>query len=188
MGTAAQALALVPTAIADAVPDLVARAQAGEVAAFEALYRTHVGRIHGLCLRLTADRSLAEELTQEAFVRAYQKLGLFRGESAFSSWLHRLAVNVVLTDRRARRRRIWHAFLPLDSAQDHVLAAPANDGQPLDVERAIERLPPRARWVFVLHEIEGYAHDEIATIAGMSEGTSKAHLHRARQLLREMLR
>ena len=166
---------------------LVERAQHGDREAFEQIYRQEVGRIHGLCWRLTGDADLAEELTQEAFVRAWRKLHLFSGRSALSTWLHRLTVNVVMADHRVhgmRRRRQLpledvHSEQPVDSGKSAEIG--------LDLERAIATLPPRARSVFVLHDVEGYAHAEIAEIADMAIGTSKAHLHRARDLLRKAL-
>jgi len=166
---------------------LVERAQNGDQEAFEQIYRQQVGRIHALCWRLTGDADLAEELTQEAFVRAWRKLHLFRGQSALSTWLHRLTVNVVMADHRVhgvRRRR----QLPLEDVhlEQHVNSGKAVEIG-LDLERAIATLPPRARSVFVLHDVEGYGHAEIAEIAGMAIGTSKAHLHRARDLLRKAL-
>jgi RNA polymerase sigma-70 factor (ECF subfamily) len=166
---------------------LVERAQNGDREAFEQIYRQQVGRIHALCWRLTGDADLAEELTQEAFVRAWRKLHLFGGRSAFSTWLHRLTVNVVMADHRVhgiRRRR----HLPLDDAHsERLVAEPKTTDVGLDLERAIATLPSRARSVFVLHDVEGYGHAEIAKIAGMAIGTSKAHLHRARELLRKAL-
>lgn len=168
--------------------DTVRRAQAGEQAAFESLYREHAGRVYGLCLRLSADAGRATELTQDVFVRAWERLPSFRGESAFSSWLYRLAANVVFGERRTQGRRDRRVS-PLD---DHVLdtvptrAAPV-PGLALDLDRAIAALPPGARSVFVLHDIEGYQHQEIAELTGIAPGTSKAHLFRARRLLREWL-
>lgn len=166
---------------------LVSRAQAGDLAAFEELYRQHVRRVYALCLRLSGDSALAEELTQEAFVRAWKKLVQFRGESAFSTWLHPLAVNVALAERRSRRSRDAHTFLTDDAAAFE--RPPAGDGLEgrLDIERALASLPAGARAVFVLHDVEGYRHDEIAGMTGVTVGTSKAQLHRARRLLRERL-
>jgi RNA polymerase sigma-70 factor (ECF subfamily) len=166
---------------------LVERAQSGDREAFEQIYRQQVGRVHALCWRLTGDADLAEELTQEAFVRAWRKLHLFGARSALSTWLHRLTVNVVMADHRVhtpRRRR----QLPLDDVHPE-LPADRQEGTEvaLDLERAIAALPPRARSVFVLHDVEGYGHAEIAELAGMAVGTSKAHLHRARDLLRKAL-
>lgn len=165
---------------------LVRRAQGGDRSAFEALYRAAVGRVYAVCLRMTGNRTSAEELTQEAFVRAWRKLGTFRGEAAFTTWMHRLAVNVVLGARRSGSRR------PEVSSEDEPAVAersapPIASVEAIDLERAIAGLPTRARQVFVLHEIEGYRHDEIAELAGMAVGTSKAHLNRARRLLREAL-
>jgi RNA polymerase sigma-70 factor (ECF subfamily) len=165
------------------VDSVVRRAQDGDAAAFECLYREHAGRVYALCLRLTADPARAEELTQDVFVRAWERLRTYRGASAFGSWLHRLAVNVVFGQARrlARRRR-------------HEEAASAQRADPwldpalhLDLEGAIAALPPGARAVFVLHDVEGFDHAEIARLAGIAEGTSKAQLHRARRLLREYL-
>ena len=191
--TVSNTLALVSGAVksvssAKAGPEpLVERAQTGDRKAFEQIYRQQVGRIHALCWRLTGDADLTEELTQEAFVRAWQKLHLFRGQSALSTWLHRLTVNVVMADHRVhgvRRRR----QLPLDEIQSERLVTTGKVTEAgLDLERAIATLPARARSVFVLHDVEGYAHAEIAEIAGMAVGTSKAHLHRARGLLRKAL-
>lgn len=168
--------------------ELVARAQRGDVAAFEALYRLHEGRVFGICLRMVADSSRAEDLTQEAFVRAWEKLPLFKSRSAFSTWLHRLTVNVVIGHLRTRER--WGQRVGIGE-ESPVLADPAPAGRPeavIDLQRAISALPPQARVVFVLHDVEGFRHAEIAELAGIAEGTSKAHLHRARRLLRETLR
>lgn len=166
---------------------LVQRAQAGDVPAFEQLYRDHVGRVYALCLRLSGDVARAEELTQDVFVRAWEKLESFRGESAFGTWLHRLAVNVVLGERRSEGRRA--ARLVEDEAAMSSAPTPraSEPGARLDLERAIAALPPGARTVFVLHEVEGYGHGEIAEMTGRAEGTCKALLHRARKLLRETL-
>jgi len=156
-------------------------------AAFEELYRQHVGRVYALCLRLAGNAAQAQELTQDVFVRAWEKLGSFRGESAFSSWLHRLAVNVVLQDRRATRRRENRVF-PTDDLEAHEPASRGhNPGTAMDLEQAIAGLPDGARTIFVLHDIEGYRHEEIAEMTGLASGTSKAQLFRARRLLREAL-
>jgi len=165
--------------------ELIHRAQQGDRAAFETLYHAHVGRVYALCLRLTADRALAEERTQDAFVRAWERLATFRGESAFSSWLYRLTVNEVLLGRRAERRREARIVTTDDPA---ALEQPrAATGTGLDLERAVAALPAGAREVFVLHEVEGYRHEEIAQLTGVAVGTSKAQLFRARRLLREAL-
>lgn len=165
---------------------LVRRAVAGEVRAFEALYRRHCGRVHGAVWRLSGmNEARAQELTQEAFVRAWQRLSSFRFESAFSTWLHRLAVNVALMELRARD--------PEDTLGEEILEAvsepvtPFCAGERGDLEQAVAKLPPRARAVLVLHDIEGWKHAEIALELNMAVGSSKAQLHRARGLLRTML-
>jgi len=177
------------------VLDAVERAQAGDQAAFEELYRDHVGRVYALCLRMTADTGRAEELAQDVFLRAWTKLSTFRGDAAFSTWLHRLTVNVVLADRRSQGKR-WARLMGADDLEPFEGAAAkagmagageAPRGTRRDLEEAIATLPAGARKVFVLFEIEGYRHEEIATATGTAVGTSKAQLHRARRLLREAL-
>ncbi len=170
---------------------LVARARAGDVEAFEALYRLTAGRIFALCLRMCGDRVRASEAAHDVFVRAWEKLPTFREESAFGSWLHRLAVNYVLELQRSDRRRAARVTLA-DDEVDQVATAtggavcPDHDAR-IDLERALALLPPNARTVFVLHEVEGYKHDEIARMMGTAGGTVRAHLHRARKLLMELL-
>ncbi len=168
-------------------PSLLRRAQAGDTAAFEALYRGHVARVYALCLRLSGRAPLADELTQETFVRAWMKLPGFRHESSFATWLHRIAVNLALEERRSRGRREAR----IQAADDLTMFAtpsPARRGEAaLDLERAVAALPEGARAVFVLHDVEGYRHEEIAALTGVAVGTSKAQLHRARRLLREVL-
>jgi len=170
----------------DADAALVRRAVSGDTAAFEQLYRRHAGRVHGAILRLVGmDRARAEELTQDAFVQAWRKLGGFRHESAFSTWLHRLGVNVALMDLRVRREE--------DTLGDEALHDAAGGDVPFcaaergDLERAVAALPTRARAVLVLHDVEGYKHEEISAELGMAVGSSKAQLHRARGLLRRKL-
>ena len=165
---------------------VVRRAQAGDQEAFGDLYRAHAGRVYALCLRLEADAARAEELTQDVFVRAWERLASYRGESAFGTWLYRLAVNVVLGDRRSAWRRTKRVMVTGDPAAFEG-ATEAPQGRNLDLEQAIAALPPGARTVFVLHDVEGYTHDEIASLSGIAEGTSKAQLFRARRLLREAL-
>lgn len=166
---------------------LVREAQAGNLGAFERLYRSTVGLVHAICLRMAGDAALAEELTQDVFVRAWEKLATFRGESAFATWLTRLAVNVVLSERRERRRREARVIVAEGLESLAVPVPPGKPGQALDLERAIASLPPQARHVFVLHDVHGWEHAEIARHSGLAVGTSKAHLHRARRLLREVL-
>ncbi len=164
----------------------VGRARGGDVVAFEEVYRATVGRIHGLCLRMCGDPHLAEELTQETYIRAWQKLAGFRGDSLFTTWLHRVGVNVVLGHLRAAGRRPQlESFDPL--LVHHHGSARQQPPSVLDLEKAISNLPPRARTVFVLHDVEGYKHNEISRLAGMAVGTSKAQLSRARSLLRKAL-
>jgi RNA polymerase sigma-70 factor (ECF subfamily) len=170
-----------------AVGPVVRRAQEGDVAAFEQLYREHVDRVHALCLRLSGDAGRAEELTQDVFVRAWQKLGQFEGKSAFSTWLHRLAVNVVLGERRSEKVRVSRVFAAEDPGVFETAGRLPEPGTAIDLERAIAALPPGARAAFVLHDVEGYKHEEIAAMRGGAVGTWKAQLHRARRLLREML-
>jgi len=165
---------------------LVRRSLAGDVAAFEQLYRGHVGRVHGAILRLVGmDRGRAEELTQDAFVRAWQKLSSFRHESAFSTWLYRLGVNTALMELRGRRDVKEADVDDLDLAAGGDV--PFCAGERGDLERAVSNLPPRARAVLVLHDVEGWKHEEIANELGMAVGSSKAQLHRARGLLRRSL-
>jgi RNA polymerase sigma-70 factor (ECF subfamily) len=166
--------------------DLVVRAAGGDAVAFEQLYRRHVRRVHGAIWRLVGgNQARAEELTQDAFVNAWKALPQFRFQSAFGTWLHRLAVNTALMHLRARAggedREVDDAPL------EHVAASGARAGLGLDLERAVAQLPPRARAVLVLHDVEGWKHNEIAAELGMAVGTSKAQLHRARNLLRGWL-
>jgi RNA polymerase sigma-70 factor (ECF subfamily) len=163
----------------------VALAAGGDSSAFERLYRTHVGRIHSLTRRMLGSHD-ADEVTQDIFVRTWQKLGQFRGESAFSTWLHRLAVNVVIERRRSfaiQRGRMSDDALALDL----VTVAPARTDLAVDFEHAMEQLPPGAREIFVLHDVEGYKHREIAAMLDIATGTSKRQLHRARMLMRRFL-
>ena len=165
--------------------DDVARARAGDTRAFEGLYRRHAARIHGLTRRMMGPQ-WADELTQDVFVRAWEKLGTFRGEAAFGTWLYRLAINVVLTRRAwlgTQRQRLDDQEETLHS----VPARPAMTDLGMDFENAMERLPDGAREVFVLHDVEGYKHGEIAGMLGVTSGTTKAQLHRARMLLRKHL-
>lgn len=169
--------------------ELVARAKKGDHTAYESLYRLNRDRIYGLLWRMSGGQhALAEDLLQEAFVRAWQKLDLFRGDSRFGTWLHRLAVNVALTDRRTRMRMAGKE-VPMDEHVDRT-AIGSHDvraDQQRDLEQSIAGLPERARTVLVLYDIEGYQHSEIAEMTGMAVGSSKAQLHRARKILREEL-
>ena len=168
----------------------VDKARAGDQLAFEKLYRSHCDRIFGLCWRMCGgDNALAEDMVQEAFVRAWNKLHLFKGESKFGTWLHRLAVNVVLSDRRIRVKRVQREQeISKDIERVQVGDRDVFVGLRKDLEAAISGLPERARTVLVLYDIEGYKHDEIAKMTGMAVGSSKAQLHRARKLVREVLK
>ena len=167
--------------------DLVRRAADGELRALERLYRRHVDRVYALCLRMTADERAAEELTQDVWVRVWRKAGSWRGEAAFTTWLHRVTANLV-RDRGRRRARREEREAP------RAAAGPSDESRPpppvedrLALEAAIRELPDRARQVFVLHDVQGYPHAEVAGMLGIAEGTSKSHLHRARKLLRSEL-
>jgi RNA polymerase sigma-70 factor (ECF subfamily) len=166
---------------------LVKRAQEGDTHAFEAIYRRLVGRIYALCLRMSRDPQRAEELTQDVFVRAWERMGSFRGDSRFTTWLHRLAVNVVLQAGRAKGRRESREHLVADPGEYMARVVREMPGTRVDIERAIAALPHGARTVLVLRDIEGYKYDEIAEIQGVALGTVKAQIHRARKMLREAL-
>lgn len=168
---------------------LVSLARDGDCVAFERLYRQHRDRIYGLVWRLCGgDGALAEDLLQESFVRAWQKLDSFRGDSRFGTWLHRLSANVALSDRRSRIRYIDRETALEGSAERRATGEKdVYAGLRMDLEQAISKLPERARTVLVLYDIEGYSHAEISEIAGMAVGSSKAQLHRARKLVREEL-
>ena len=172
--------------------DLAQRAGAGDAEAFEQLYRRHFRRVYALCLRMLGDPTLAEDLTQETFVNLFNKIGSFRGESAFTTWLHRMTVNQVLMFFRKASTR---SELTTDEGETPVqIVRGTEDPNAMPVvdrialQRAIGQLPPGYRTVFVLHDVEGYDHDEIARILEVSEGTSKSQLHKARLKLRTLLR
>jgi RNA polymerase sigma-70 factor (ECF subfamily) len=166
--------------------ELVRRAQSGDTAAFGQLYRLHAGRVYALCLRLEADAARADELTQDVFVRAWERLTSFRGESAFGTWLHRLAVNLMLEHRAGlgRDRKRWssdEAAITDQPGRRHTI------DESLDMDDAVRQLPDGMRQIFVLYDVEGYQHDEIGKMLGISTGTSKSQLHRARMALRQLL-
>lgn len=178
---------------------LARRASSGDEAAFEQLYRGHAARVFALCLRMSGSRQRAADLTQDVFVHVWQRLNTWRGESALASWIYRLTVNLVLSNVRGEQRRQKHEMTDADddttgendaeSAEriERGSVRPASVHEAIDLERAIAGLPPGARTVFVLHDVEGYQHDEIATMMGTAEGTCRAQLHRARKLLMEAL-
>jgi len=166
---------------------LVESAKRGSTAAFETLYRNHVGKVYGLCLRMTAHRATAEDCTQEAFIQAWRSLPAFESRSAFGTWLHRIAVNAVLAQVRRRRERLGTS----GSAEDEAVALPdpavGDAGTVLDLESGLRRLPTGARQALVLVGIYGYSHEEAAGMLGIAVGTCKSQVHRARQLLGERL-
>jgi len=170
---------------ASSAPTDVALAAAGDAPAFERLYRTHVSRVHSLVRRMLGGRD-ADEVTQDVFVRTWHKLHTFRGESAFGTWLHRLAVNVIIERRRTwaiQRERMSDDPFALDNVQ----TTPVQSDLTVDFEHAIEQLPAGAREIFVLHDVEGYKHREIGDLLDITTGTSKRQLHRARMLMRRHL-
>jgi RNA polymerase sigma-70 factor (ECF subfamily) len=176
--------------------EAIGRAQAGDAAAFEHLFQLHSRRVYALCLRMVGNPADAEDLAQEAFLQLFRKIATFRGESAFSTWLHRMTVNVVLM-------RLRKKTLPTDSLEESLEPDAESSGPKRDVgapdlrlsgavdrvnlERSIEKLPPGYRTVFILHDVQGYEHNEIADIMGCSVGNSKSQLHKARTRLRELL-
>lgn len=175
--------------------EAIERAKLGDAEAFEVLYSLHKRRVYSLCLRMTSNTAEAEDLTQEAFLQLFRKIGTFRGESAFSTWLHRMAVNVVLMQLRKKSLPV----VPLDDTPDTEEEAPRKElGGPdpllsgsldrLQLNRVIAALPPGYRTIFVLHDVEGYEHNEIAAMVGCSIGNSKSQLHKARMKLRELLK
>ncbi len=178
-----------PGAAGTGEEELVERAKNGDHSAYESLYRLNRDRIYGLLWRMSGGHhALAEDLLQEAFVRAWQKLDMFRGDSQFGTWLHRLAVNVALSDRRTRVRKSGREVALDEHAHRTVVGSKdIRADRQRDLEQSIARLPERARTVLVLYDIEGYQHNEIAEMTGMAVGSSKAQLHRARKLLREEL-
>ena len=186
-----------PLTLSPLTPDAGAPARArsapDDVETFEALYRTHAPRVYALCLRLTADSAKARELTQDVFVRAWKALPDFRGDANITTWLHRIAVNAMLMQQRGDRRRLARIGLAGDVEEDDEssildgrVEAP-DIASAIDLERAIAQLPPGVRRAFVLHDVEGYSHEEIARMTGLAAGTLRAQLHRARQLLMRML-
>jgi RNA polymerase sigma-70 factor (ECF subfamily) len=176
----------------------IEKAKQGDAEAFQVLYDMHKRRVYSLCLRMTANTAEAEDLAQEAFLQLFRKIGTFRGESAFSTWLHRLSVNVVLMHLRKKG-------LPVVSLEETTQGSGGEEDTPkkdfgaedvalagsidrLQLQRAVESLPPGYRTIFVLHDVEGYEHNEIATIVGCSIGNSKSQLHKARMKLRDLLK
>ena len=175
--------------------EAIERAKQGDAEAFEALYSLHKRRVYSLCLRMVANTAEAEDLAQEAFLQLFRKIGTFRGESAFSTWLHRLSVNVVLMHLRKKSLQV----VPLDDTADGEEDTQKRDYgaddlqlsgsiDRLQLQRAVDRLPPGYRTIFVLHDVEGFEHNEIAGMVGCSIGNSKSQLHKARLKLRDILK
>ena len=177
------------TANTDALVDeraLIRQAQRSDARAFEALYKMHVDRVYGICLRMTGNVSEAEDCAQEAFIQAWNKMDKFRGDSAFSTWLHRIAVNSVLGRIRKAKREQDRITAVGDTAPATVTTG--DTGELRDLSEAVDRLPKGARNVFVLHAVYGYSHDETGEMLGIATGTSKAQLHRAKRLLAQQLK
>src|SRR5271163_1867918 len=175
--------------------EAIERAKQGDAEAFESLYNLHKRRVYSLCLRMTANTAAAEDLTQEAFLQLFRKIGTFRGESAFSTWLHRMAVNVVLMQLRKKSLPLVPLEDNIETEEETPRKEPGADDlkltgsiDRLQLQRAIDKLPPGYRTVFVLHDVEGFEHNEIAQMVGCSIGNSKSQLHKARMKLREFLK
>lgn len=162
---------------------LIEQSQNGDQKAFEQLYRNNAAKVHGLCLRLCGHKELAEDLTQEAFIRAWQKLDSFRGDSAFSSWLYRLTSNVVIGHLRSQSK--WKLVSFDTATHESALGVAQLDSSRPDIEKKLAKLPDQARVVIILHEYLGYQHNEISELTGMAVGTSKSHLFRAKELLKQ---
>ena len=181
--------------LAPSEAEAIERAKQGDAEAFALLYGLHKRRVYSLCLRMTGNSAKAEDLTQEAFLQLFRKIGTFRGESAFATWLHRMVVNVVLMQLRKKSLPIVPLEETLENeeeaprkelgAQDPVLSGSIDR---LRLQRAVEALPPGYQRIFVLHDVEGYEHNEIAAMVGCSIGNSKSQLHKARMKLRESLK
>ena len=165
---------------------LIDRAKRSDTHAFEKLYRMHVDRVYGVCLRMTGNVSEAEDCAQEAFIQAWNKLDKFRGDSAFSTWLHRIAVNAVLGRMRKSKREQDRIMAVAEITPPGIVTG--DTGELRDLSEAVDRLPEGARHVFVLHAVYGYSHDEAGKMLGIATGTSKAQLHRARRLLTQQLK
>jgi RNA polymerase sigma-70 factor, ECF subfamily len=175
--------------------EAIERAKQGDAEAFEALYNLHKRRVYSLCLRMTANTAAAEDLTQEAFLQLFRKIGTFRGESAFSTWLHRMSVNVVLMQLRKKGLPLVSLEETMETEEDaprKELGADdprlAGSVDRMQLQRSIASLPPGYRMIFLLHDVEGYEHNEIAGMVGCSIGNSKSQLHKARMKLREILK
>lgn len=170
-----------------ATPVLVREAKAGSEEAFEALYRRTSPRIYALCLRMCGDPDVATDLVQDVFVKAWQGIGRFRGDAKFSTWLHRVALNVVMQDRRSKARRGSREELTDEITRYDRAVTTAMPGTRVDLERAIATLPEGAREALVLRDVQGYKYREVAVMLGVAVGTVKAQVHRARRMVQEQL-
>lgn len=164
---------------------LITRTKSGDSKAFKQLYELHCGKVFALCLRMTGNKNKANDLTQDVFVRVWKNINSFRGESLFSTWIYRITVNVVLIDKRTENN-FTKRFTGFHSTLINKLSSKQNSIK-IDLENAIGKLPKQAKLIFIMHEIEGYKHEEIAEMLKISDGTSKAQLHRARKILRKEL-
>ncbi|WJG11234.1 sigma-70 family RNA polymerase sigma factor [Aliiglaciecola sp. LCG003] len=165
--------------------DLISAVQQGDRKAYQALYQYYIGQVYGLCLRLTSDKTLAEDAAQEVFIQLWRKIGNYKGESKFSTWLHTVTSNITISYLRKQRGWLQRMFNIEESEAMHHSAEEQMDLS--DLEGYVARLPERARIVFVLHAIEGYRHEDIAQMMNMAVGSSKAQFHRAKQLLKEWM-
>jgi RNA polymerase sigma-70 factor (ECF subfamily) len=170
--------------------DLIKAVQGGDKQAYNRLYQEYIGQVYGLCLRLTGEKMLAEDAAQEVFIQLWRKIGNFKGDSKFSTWLHTVTSNITISYIRKQKGWLQKVF----NIEDYVamnggagLPEAEESSSSVDIESYVARLPERARLVFVLHAIEGYRHEEIATITNMAVGSSKAQLHRAKQFLKEWM-
>ena len=170
--------------------ELVGRIRAGDGSAFEALYRQHATRLYNLASRMIGSHGEAEDLLQDIFLLAYRKLGSFRGESSLGTWLYRLAMNHCLDVLRNRQTRMGQQTDSLDEPDAPPVASPVplvGSVSRIDLERAIDALPPACRAAFLLHDVEGFGHQEVGAMLGISEGTSKSQVHKARMRIRYYL-
>ncbi|MCD9459988.1 RNA polymerase sigma factor [Marinibactrum halimedae] len=163
----------------------VRQIQLGSISAYESLYRDYVGQVYRLCLRLTGEKSLAEDATQEVFIQLWQKIGNFEGQSQFSTWLHRVTSNIAISYLRKQKGWLKRIF-NIDDTDVHKQHAPRSVEE-IPLEKYIQKLPERARLVFVLHALEGYRHEEVADLLNIAIGTSKAQFHRAKKMLEEWM-
>lgn len=183
--TAVTKLSALPASVQEKDP-LICAAQQGDVQAYRALYEQYCGRVFALCYRLTADRTMAEDATQEVFIQVWQKLANYSHHSRFSTWLHSVTANITISYMR-KQKGWWQRMLNIDSSGEAQSLNAPHCSSEIDLETLIVQLPERARVVFVLHAIEGYRHQDIARMLGIASGTSKAQFHRARQLLTQWI-